>query len=122
MGSSRYANRSQVPLETALSQVACNFIVAITPTSFKFFQFVSNFISMAVPVARGIRILLFLLRWLCQTLLFVHSWIEKERPSHYTCTDRTLDLVSDGFKIGPPQDKKSDPQDHCAQCNIEAMV
>lgn len=49
-------------------------------------------------------------------------WTEKERPSQYTGTGRTLDLVSDGFKIVPPKDKKSDPQVHCVPCNIEAMV
>jgi hypothetical protein len=58
-------------LLAAQVEVVSNFIVARTPTSFKFAQFVSNFISVAA--AQEIRKLLILLRWLCQTLLFVHT-------------------------------------------------
>jgi hypothetical protein len=52
-------------------EVVSDFIVARAPTSFKFVQFVSNFISVAA--AQKIRKLLIFLRWLCQTLLSTHS-------------------------------------------------
>lgn len=62
-----------------------NFIVAKTPTSFEFMQFVSNFIL--VGLAHEIRKLLFLLGRLCQTLLFVHI------TKRYRVKDKAFVLV-----------------------------
>ena len=60
-------------LLAAKVEVVSNFIGARTLTSFVFVQFVSNFIPVAA--AQEIRTLLFFIRRLCQTLLFVHIWL-----------------------------------------------
>jgi hypothetical protein len=49
-------------------------------------------------------------------------WSEKARPSIYTGTGRTLDKVSDGFKIVPPPSGKGDSQAHCVECGVQAEV
>lgn len=47
-------------------------------------------------------------------------WSERERPSPYTGLGRTLDAVSEGFKIVPPPLGKGDIQAHCTKCGVEA--
>lgn len=47
-------------------------------------------------------------------------WSERDRPSIYTGTGRTLDRVSDGFKIVPSPTNKGDSQAHCVECGVEA--
>lgn len=46
-------------------------------------------------------------------------WSERERPSLYTGAGRTLDRVSEGFKIVLPSGGKGDSQAHCIECDIE---
>jgi hypothetical protein len=47
-------------------------------------------------------------------------WSERERPSIYTGIGRTLDEVSEGFKIVQAPNSKDDSQAYCIKCNVEA--
>lgn len=49
-------------------------------------------------------------------------WSENARPSIYTGTGRTLDMVSDGFKIVPPSSGKGDSEAHCVECGVQAEL
>lgn len=50
------------------------------------------------------------------------SWSENARPSIYTGTGRTLDKVSEGFKIVPPSSGEGDSVAHCVECGVQAEV
>lgn len=47
-------------------------------------------------------------------------WSEKDRPSIYTGIGRTLDHVSEGFRIVPSPNSKGDSQAQCISCAVEA--